>query len=113
MNQLRNKVMLIGNIGMDPEIKEINGGKKLARMTLATHERYKTRSGEKVEDTQWHNLVIWGKLAEIAEKYCAKGNEIAVEGKITNRSWEDREGVRRYTTEIVVNDLLLLGRKNP
>lgn len=113
MNQLRNKVMLIGNIGNDPEIRNLDGGKKMARFSLATNERYRSSNGEQKEETQWHNLVIWGKLADVAEKYCAKGGEIAVEGKISNRSWEDKEGVKRYTTEIIVNELLLLGRKNP
>lgn len=112
MNALRNKVMLIGNIGTSPEVKETSGGKKVARFSLATNDRYRNNKGEQVEDTQWHNIVIWGKLAEVVEKYCNKGNEIALEGKITNRSWEDQSGTRRYTTEIVANDLLMLGRKS-
>lgn len=111
MNALRNKVMLIGNIGTSPEVKETSGGKKVARFSLATNDRYRNNKGEQVEDTQWHNIVIWGKLADVVEKYCNKGNEIALEGKITSRSWEDQSGTRRYMTEILVNDLLLLGKK--
>lgn len=108
MKALRNKVTLIGNLGAAPEVKELNGGKKVARLMMATSERYKNRKGEQVQDTQWHNLVLWGGLASVAEKYLNKGAEIAVEGKLSSRTWTDREGVQRYTTEVVVSDLLLL-----
>lgn len=108
MSNLRNRVRLIGNTGADPEILTLESGKKLAKFTLATNETYTDSKGEKVTDTQWHNLVIWGKLAEIAEKYVNKGKELAVEGKLTHRSYEDKNGEKRYMTEVVVEDLLLL-----
>lgn len=112
MNTLRNKVQLIGNLGQNPEVKELNGGKKVAKFSLATNETYRNKAGEKVTDTQWHNLVAWGKTADIIGKYLKKGSEVAVEGKLLNRSWTDKEGVKRYTTEIQVSDLLMLGGKN-
>lgn len=109
---MRNKVQLIGNLGMDPEMKTLESGKKLVKFSLATNESYKNAKGEKVEETQWHNLIAWGKTAEIANKYLKKGNEVAIEGKLVNRSYEDKEGVKRYITEIVVNEMLMLGGKN-
>lgn len=112
MNTLRNKVQLIGNLGQDPEVKELNGGKKVAKFSLATNETYRNKAGEKVTDTQWHNLVAWGKTAEIIEKYLKKGSEVAVEGKLLNRNYTTKEGVKRYVTEIQVSDLLMLGGKN-
>ncbi len=112
MNNLKNKVQLIGNLGMNPEIKVLESGKKLAKFSIATNESYKNVKGEKIEDTQWHNLIAWGKTADIIEKYLQKGNEIAIEGKLTNRSYDDKDGNKRYVTEIIVNDLLMLGSKN-
>ena len=112
MSTLRNKVQLIGNLGNNPEIITLDSGKKLAKFSIATNETYKNTKGEKVENTQWHNLVAWNKTAEIIEKYVVKGNEIAIEGKLTSRSYEDKEGVKKYITEIVVNELLMLGNKN-
>jgi single-strand DNA-binding protein len=112
MYQLRNKVQLIGNLGNAPEIKTLEGGKKMAKFSVATHETYKNTKGEKVTETQWHNLVAWGKLAGIAEKYLTKGKEIAVEGKLVSRSYNDKEGKKKYFTEIQVNELLLLGSKS-
>jgi len=111
MNTLRNKVQLIGNLGQNPEVKELNGGKKVAKFSLATNETYRNKAGEKVTDTQWHNLVAWGKNADIIEKYLKKGSEVAVEGKLLNRNYTDKEGVKRYVTEIQVSDLLMLGGK--
>ncbi len=111
MNNLKNKVQLIGNLGMNPEIKTLESGKKLAKFSIATNESYKNAKGEKVEDTQWHNLIAWGKTADIIEKYLQKGNEVAVEGKLTNRSYDDKDGNKRYITEVVVNELLMLGGK--
>ena len=108
---MRNKVTLIGNLGQNPEVKELNGGKKLAKFSLATNETYRNKAGEKVTDTQWHNLTVWGKTADIVEKYLKKGSEVAVEGKLLNRNYTDKEGVKRYVTEIQVNDLVLLGGK--
>jgi len=111
MNALRNKVQLIGNLGNDPEVITLDSGKKLAKFSIATNESYKNAQGEKVTDTQWHNVIAWNKTAEIVEKYLTKGNEVAVEGKLTSRSYEDKEGVKKYITEIVVNELLMLGGK--
>ena len=112
MKNLKNKVQLIGNLGIDPEVKELDGGKTLAKFPLATSESYKNAAGEKITDTQWHNLVMWGKTAQIAGQYLKKGSRIAVEGKLVNRSYEDKEGVKKYITEIIVRDLLMLGSKN-
>ena len=92
MNTLRNKVQLIGNLGNDPEIITLESGKKLAKFSIATNESYKNSLGEKITDTQWHNVVAWNKTAEIIEKYVTKGNEIAIEGKLTSRSYESKEG---------------------
>ncbi len=108
---MRNKVTLIGNIGQNPEMKELTGGNKVAKFSLATNETYKNKAGEKVEDTQWHNLVAWGKTAEIIEKYVKKGSEIAIEGKLMNRNYTDKDGIKRYVTEIQVNELVMLGGK--
>lgn len=108
MNALRNKVQLIGHVGNDPEIKNFETGKKLANLTLATNETYKNDKGEKVEETQWHKVVAWGRQAEVIEKYVAKGKEIVVEGKLVHRTYDDKNGEKRYVTEVVVNDLLLL-----
>ena len=111
MSTLRNKVQLIGNLGNDPEIITLDSGKKLAKISIATNETYKNAQGEKVTDTQWHNVVAWNKTAEIIEQYLQKGNEVAIEGKLTYRSYEDKDGVKKYTTEIVCNELLMLGSK--
>ncbi len=111
MNALKNKVQLIGNLGMDPEIKILEGEKKLAKMSIATNESYKNAQGELVKETQWHNLIAWGKTAEIFEKHIKKGREIAVEGKLINRNFIDKEGLKRYVTEIQVNEVLILGNK--
>jgi single-strand DNA-binding protein len=111
MSNLRNKVQLIGHVGKDPEIINLESGKKLAKLTLATNDSYKNANGEKVEDTQWHNLVMWNKTAEIVEKYVKKGNEIAIEGKLTTKSYDDKEGNKRYITEVVVSELLMFSNK--
>ncbi len=108
MKNLRNRVTLIGHLGANPEIKKTESGKKIAKLTLATNESYKTNDGKKVEDTQWHTLVAWEGLADVAEKYLKKGKEIAVEGKISYRSYEDNNGQKKYFTEIVVHDMLML-----
>ena len=111
MNTLRNKVQLIGNVGREPEIVNLESGKKLAKFSVATNENYKNGNGERVTDTQWHNIVAWGKTAELVEKYVNKGKEVGVEGKLTSRSWDDKDGTKRYITEVVCNELLLLGQK--
>jgi single-strand DNA-binding protein len=109
MKNLRNSVQLIGWLGKDPEVKDFNDRKK-ASFSIATTDSYKNQKGEKVEDTQWHNVVIWGKLAGIAEKYLKKGAEVAVEGKLVHRVYE-ANGEKRYITEININDMVMLGGK--
>ncbi|WP_289022456.1 single-stranded DNA-binding protein [uncultured Salegentibacter sp.] len=111
MSTIRNKVQLIGNVGKEPEIVNLDSGKKLAKFSVATNENYKNGNGERITDTQWHNIIAWGKTAELVEKYVGKGKEVGVEGKLTNRSWDDKDGNKRYITEIVCNELLLLGQK--
>jgi single-strand DNA-binding protein len=110
MKALRNTVQLIGHVGQEPEIKTLEGGRKMANITIATNEVYYKENGDKVENTEWHRVVAWGKTAEIIEKYVIKGKEIAIEGKLTHRSYDDKEGNKRYITEVVANDVLLLGR---
>lgn len=111
MFALRNKVQLIGNLGAAPEVKTLDGGKKVAHFRVATSENYRNSKGEKVTDTQWHNLVAWGRLAEVAEKFLNKGKEIVIEGRLINRSYNDKEGKKKYVTEIQVSELLMLGAK--
>jgi single-strand DNA-binding protein len=108
---MRNKVTLIGNLGNTPEIKTLEGNKKMARLSLATNEIYKNKKGERVTDTTWHNVICWGPLVDVLEKYTQKGSEVAIEGKLVNRNYTDKEGVKRYITEIHMSDLLLLGGK--
>ncbi len=112
MSTLRNKVQLIGNVGNEPEMTVLESGKKVVRFSLATNENYTNANGEKTQVTDWHNLVAWGKTAEIIERYAGKGKQIAVEGKLTSRSYETKEGEKRYITEVVVSELVLLGSKN-
>lgn len=112
MNAMRNKVQLIGNLGAKAEIKELEGGRKLAKFSLATNERYKNNKGEMVQKTYWHRLNAWGGLADVIEKYTDKGSEIAVEGKLIYNQFKTKEGEERQLTEIEVMDLLLLGKKN-
>ena len=108
MNALRNKVQLIGHLGNAPESRNTESGKKLVKFSVATNEIYRNARGEKVKETQWHNLVAWGKVADIIEKYLNKGSEVAVEGKLITRNYADKEGNRRYITEIQVSEILLL-----
>jgi len=108
MNTLRNKVQLIGNLGNDPEIITLESGKKLAKFSLATNEYYKDKDGQKQTKTEWHNVVAWNKTVDIIEQYVSKGKEIVIEGKLSTRSYDDKEGQKRYTTEVIVNELLLL-----
>ncbi|WP_264552993.1 single-stranded DNA-binding protein [Flavobacterium sp. N2038] len=107
---LKNKVQLIGNAGNDPEIKTLENGKKVAHLTIATNDHYKNEKGEKVQQTEWHRVTAWGKTAEIIEKYVVKGKEVAVEGKLTHRSYEDKNGEKKYVTEVVINEILLLSK---
>jgi single-strand DNA-binding protein len=104
-----NKVILVGNLGKDPEIRSIEGGRKVANFSLATTESYKDKKGERVDKTEWHNIVFWGPIADVIEKYLKKGSQIYLEGKITNRSYEDKEGVKKYITEIVGQNMTMLG----
>ncbi len=113
-----NKVMLIGNVGKDPEVRYLDGnaqggqGRKVASFTLATTERYKDRSGETRENTEWHNIVVWGQPADVVERFVKKGTQLYIEGRIRTRSWTDQSGAKRYTTEINADNLQLLGRRD-
>ena len=110
MNALRNSVQLIGNLGQDPEIVNLESGNKLAKFSIATTDSYNNSKGEKIEDTQWNNIVAWGKTADIVENYLVKGKQVAIEGKLMHRSYETKEGEKRYITEIKCNELLMLGK---
>ena len=110
MNAMKNRVQLIGHVGNEPEIKTFDGGKKLANLTIATNDTYRNVKGEKVEQTEWHKVTAWGKTADIIEKYVTKGKEVAIEGKLTHRSYEDKNGEKRYITEVIVNEILLIGK---
>ena len=111
MRSITNKVQLIGNLGQEPEIVNLDSGKKLAKFSIATNDYYYNKAGDKITDTQWHNIIAWGKTAEIIEKYVEKGQEVAIEGKLTSRSYDDTEGNKRYITEVVCNELLMLRNK--
>lgn len=110
MNSIKNKVTLIGNLGNAPEIKSLDNNKKLARLAIATSEFYKNQKGERVKETTWHNVILWSPLAEIAEKFLKKGSEVAIEGKLVNRNYTDKEGVKRYITEIKATEMVMLGK---
>ena len=112
MNNLRNRVQLIGNLGNNPEIKTLESGTKLAKFSIATNETYKNAKGDKITDTEWHNVIAWNKTAELAEMFLEKGKEVAIEGKLTTRSWDDEKGNKKYITEVVCNEILFLGAKN-
>ncbi len=110
-----NKVMLIGNVGRDPEVRYLDGNSgnaKVATFTLATTERYRDRNGETRENTEWHNIVAWRGNADVAERFIRKGTQLFIEGRIRTRSWDDQTGNKRYTTEIIVDNLQLLGKKS-
>lgn len=106
-----NKVILVGNVGKDPEVKYLESGTAVARFSLATNETYKNKNGEKVTNTEWHNIEVWRGTAEFVEKYIKKGTQLYVEGKIRTENWEDKEGNKRYTTKILVDSLQLLGKR--
>ena len=108
MNALKNRVQLIGNLGQDPDIKTLDSGKKVAHFTMATNESYKNGDGQKIEETTWHNIVAWNGLAETASKFLKKGQEVLVEGRIVYRTYEDKKGVTKNATDIVLNSLLML-----
>jgi len=109
MRNLRNTVQLIGNVGQAPELKTFESGTKNVSFALATNESFTNAKGEKVEDTQWHNIVAWGKAAETIAKHVKKGQQIAVEGKLSNRSYNDKDGNKKYITEIVLNEFMFIG----
>jgi single-strand DNA-binding protein len=106
-----NKVILVGNVGKDPEVRSLEGGVKVAKFSLATSESYKKPDGTKVDSTEWHNIVLWRGLAEVAERFVRKGSQVYIEGKIRSRSWDDKEGIKRYATDIIGDNMTLLGRK--
>lgn len=106
-----NKVILVGNLGKDPEVRHLDNGRAVANFPIATSETYKNKQGERVTNTEWHNIVLWTPLAEIAEKFLKKGGQVYIEGKLTTRSWDDQDGNKRYTTEVVGRELTLLGSR--
>ena len=106
-----NKVILVGNVGKDPEIRHLDNGVAVANFPLATSETFTAKNGEKVTSTEWHNIVLWRGLAEVAEKYVEKGRQLYIEGKIKTRSWDDKDGNKRYTTEVVADIMQMLGAK--
>jgi single-strand DNA-binding protein len=106
-----NKVILIGNLGKDPELRYTPGGAAVVNFPIATNERWKDKNGQPQERTEWHNIVLWGRLAEIANDYLKKGSAVYIEGRLQTRSWEDRDGNKRYTTEVVGRQMQLLGRE--
>lgn len=111
MNASRNRVQLIGNLGSNPEIKKFDNGKVLARINLATTERYKDESGKQITDTQWHHITAWGSLANTIEKYLKKGSEVVIQGKLVYRNYENKEGKKQYITEIVASEVIMLGKR--
>jgi len=106
-----NKVILVGNLGKDPEVRHLENGTAVANFPIATSESYKDKQGNRVDQTEWHNVVVWRKLAEIAENYLKKGSQIYLEGKLRTRSWDDPQGNKKYTTEVVADTFTMLGRK--
>ncbi|HNE50458.1 MAG TPA: single-stranded DNA-binding protein [Chitinophagales bacterium] len=112
MSAIRNQVQLIGNLGKKPEIKTFGTDKKFATFSVATSDYYYDNKGDRQTQTQWHNVVVWGKQVDVVEKFLDKGSEVALTGKIVYRQYEDKEGVKRTITEINANDILLLGKKN-
>ena len=111
MNSMRNRVQLIGNLGKDPEVKTFDNGKKIAKFSMATSESYKKESGEKVTETQWHNIVAWNGTAQVVSKLLSKGKEVALHGKLSNRSWEDDKGTKHYITEVVADEIVVFSSK--
>jgi len=108
MNSLRNRVNLIGNLGQDPDTKSLDGGKKVTHFTVATHDDYKNGEGQKVKETTWHNIVAWNGLADTSSRFLKKGSQVAIEGRIVYKSYNDKNGVTKYVTEIIANEILFL-----
>lgn len=106
-----NKVILIGNLGKDPEVRHLESGVAVAKFSIATTETYKSKDGNKVDHTEWHNIVLWRGLAEISEKYLKKGDKVYIEGRLRTRQWDDKDGIKRYTTEILADNMNMLGGK--
>ncbi len=111
MNTLRNNVQLIGHLGQKPEIKTLESGKKMARFSIATNETYTNAKGEKVDNTDWHNIVAWNKTAELVEMFLDKGKQVAISGKLTTRSWDDKDGKKQYITEVVCREMVMLDKQ--
>ena len=111
MNTLRNNIKLIGRLGQDPELRSLEKGNKMATFSLATGDSYTDKEGNRKEQTEWHNIIAWGNLAERCEKYLKKGKEVAIDGRLTYRNWEDKNGVKHTSAEVVANDLLFVGTK--
>ncbi len=111
MHKPNNSIRLIGNLGADPDFLELDGGRKLSKMSIATQDKYKNKEGEFVEQTEWHKVIAWGRLADVAQKFLSKGKQVAIEGKLMHRSYEDKEGNKRYFTEILASSILMLGKK--
>lgn len=109
MNKLNNNVRLMGNLGFDPEVREVAKGRKVARISVATNEVYVNAEGERVSDTQWHTVVAWGRMAEQVQRFLQKGSPIALEGRLVHRSYQSKDGLKRYITEIVLSDFKLIG----
>ena len=107
---MKNSVQLVGNVGQDPEIRNLEGGKKVVNFNIATSDSYKNEKGEKVEQTEWHRIVAWGNSAEIIEKYVVKGNQVGVVGKLTHRTYDDKDGIKRSITEVLVSEVLLMSK---
>ncbi|MCB9168757.1 MAG: single-stranded DNA-binding protein [Flavobacteriales bacterium] len=112
MNTLKNNVQLIGNLGNDPELRETTGGKKMVRMSVATNDSYRNQAGERIDDTQWHTVVAWGRQAERAMELLHKGSKVALQGKLVHRNFEGRDGQKRYVTEVVMNEFQVMTPKN-
>ncbi len=111
MKNLRNSVQLIGRLGQDPEVRELTTGRKLTTFSVATSDTYTNADGDKIEDTQWHNIVAWGKVGEIASEHLTKGAEVCLQGKLIHRTYENKEGEKRYVSEINLNEMVMLGGK--
>lgn len=111
MNTIRNSITLIGNLGQDPEMKRLDNGNVLTTISLATNDVYRNNKGDKITDTQWHNCIAWGKTAEVMQNLLKKGKEVAVRGKLIYRNWEDKNGIKRYTPQVVINEFVLVGQK--
>lgn len=107
-----NKVILLGNLGKDPEVRNLESGAKVASFSLATNRSYKGQDGKRIEETEWHNIVLWGTLADLAEKFLTKGRQVFIEGRIKTRQWDDKEGVKRYTTEVVGENMTFVGGRD-